>query len=338
MQHSVWNWDKVQYDYFQSNTPNSVGGWRPLTGLGVPTRSNVRSRGGVGVDIEAVLPSLPVGAKYIGSGPQAVGQICRRRPMRQQPVAGLGSLGSVSEFVLGGLDEMCGCAAKAKIMELNALANRNIRLRDQLMLLSATAGPDAVAGATQAETRRQDAIKLRDWIYGVQAWGYQVGVPKCEQWMEQDIDCSGRGLPNRPKAKVAGQPGQPKVGVAPLAAAAAAQVTLSVGTLVLGAGIIAAIAFFITRSLSDTAGSEAAAASLEAATQVMVDACSDPTSQACRDARVAVEQARQDVLRNEADKNKNSLTATVQTVAWVAGIGGLAYLAYRVVTRPRVMP
>jgi hypothetical protein len=83
--HSVWDWNKVHYDYYKSSLPASVGGWKPLTGLGIQTnRSAVRHNNTVGsqvgMDIEAALPYLPASAKRIGSGPQAVGQLCRRRP------------------------------------------------------------------------------------------------------------------------------------------------------------------------------------------------------------------------------------------------------------------
>lgn len=85
MIHSVWDWNKVHYNYYKSNLPASVGGWRPLTGLGIQTnrrgvRNNTSLGAQVGLDIEAALPYLPAGAKRIGSGPQAVGQLCRRRP------------------------------------------------------------------------------------------------------------------------------------------------------------------------------------------------------------------------------------------------------------------
>jgi len=326
VQHSVWNWDKVQYDYYTSNTPNSVGGWRPLTGLGVPARSRVRGRNDVGVDIEAVLPPLPRGARWIGVGPQAVGQICRRPA--GAPAAGLGGLGGVSEYVLGGMDALCSCDAKAKIDELNTLANRNRALRDRLMMASATVGPDAVTAATQAEARRVDAVRLRDWIYGVQAWAYRIGVPRCEQWMERDIDCGGQP---RVRAARPAQGPAPRVGVAPVIAA---QVTLSVGTIALTAAVLVAITAFIVSATSDTAASEAAADSLAAATHVYSQTCaSDPSSQACRDALAAVERARQAVLEADLAKQKNSIPAVIKTVAITAGIGGLAYLAYRYAAR-----
>lgn len=87
MIHSVWDWNKVHYNYYKSRLPASVGGWRPLTGLGISGPSRVK-RGNtlgeqVGADIEQVLPFLPADAKYVGSGPQAIGQVCRKRPNRR---------------------------------------------------------------------------------------------------------------------------------------------------------------------------------------------------------------------------------------------------------------
>ena len=77
MNHSVWNWGKVRYDYYQSPQQASIGGWNPLTGLGLPPPVN-KNGSPIGVDIEDALPMLPRNAKYVGSGPQAIGQICRR--------------------------------------------------------------------------------------------------------------------------------------------------------------------------------------------------------------------------------------------------------------------
>lgn len=78
MNHSVWDWSKVRYDYYKSGQKASIGGWNPLTGLGLPSPIN-KSGSPIGVDIEDALPMLPADAKYVGSGPQAIGQICRRQ-------------------------------------------------------------------------------------------------------------------------------------------------------------------------------------------------------------------------------------------------------------------
>jgi hypothetical protein len=77
MKHSVWDWDKVRYNYYVSAQPASIGGWNPLTGLGLPPPINKKGSP-IGVDIEEALPLLPPDAKYVGSGPQAIGQVCRR--------------------------------------------------------------------------------------------------------------------------------------------------------------------------------------------------------------------------------------------------------------------
>lgn len=79
MKHSVWSWDKVRYDYYVSPYKASVGGWNPLTGLGLPSPSPINKNGSpIGVDIEDALPPLPPNARYVGSGPRAIGQVCRR--------------------------------------------------------------------------------------------------------------------------------------------------------------------------------------------------------------------------------------------------------------------
>ena len=84
MNHSVWNWNKVLYDYYESPQKASIGGWNPLTGLGLPPPVN-KTGSPIGVDIEDALPQLPRDARYVGSGPQAIGQVCRR------PRSGLGA-------------------------------------------------------------------------------------------------------------------------------------------------------------------------------------------------------------------------------------------------------
>lgn len=76
MIHSVWDWKRLRYDYYQSPTEASIGGWKPLTGLGTP---GAGPKGGVGIDIEDALPTLPPDARPVGHGIQAVGQVCVRR-------------------------------------------------------------------------------------------------------------------------------------------------------------------------------------------------------------------------------------------------------------------
>ena len=85
MKHSVWDWHHVRYDYYESPLKTSIGGWNPLTGLGIPTKIN-KSRSPIGIDIEAALPLLPRDAVFRGTGVQAVGQVCRRPSV----VAGVG--------------------------------------------------------------------------------------------------------------------------------------------------------------------------------------------------------------------------------------------------------
>lgn len=75
MIHSAWDWDQGCYHYFRSPIPASVGGWKPLTGLGIRPRS--ANGASVGVHIEEALPLLPRNAVYVGSGAQAVGQLVR---------------------------------------------------------------------------------------------------------------------------------------------------------------------------------------------------------------------------------------------------------------------
>lgn len=86
MIHSVWDWDRLRYDYYRSPRYASVGGWKPLTGLGIP--ATPKKQVPVGVDIEDVLPVLPPDAVLIGHGVQAAGQVCRR-PKPGTPVSGI---------------------------------------------------------------------------------------------------------------------------------------------------------------------------------------------------------------------------------------------------------
>lgn len=97
MNHSVWDWDKVRYNYYESPGKASVGGWNPLTGLGLPPPIN-KNGSPIGIDIELALPLLPPNARYVGHGPQAIGQVCRRRPLTRPQVSGVaGQLGASSD-------------------------------------------------------------------------------------------------------------------------------------------------------------------------------------------------------------------------------------------------
>lgn len=82
---SVWDWDRLGYDYYRVPGANSVGGWQALKGLGV-REGGIRDHG-VGVDIEDMLPLLPKEAVWVGRGYQAEGRVCvRNRPkLRPRP-------------------------------------------------------------------------------------------------------------------------------------------------------------------------------------------------------------------------------------------------------------
>jgi hypothetical protein len=67
---SSWNWANGQYDYYQAPRWNRLGYGDELK---APT-SNALS-GGLGEDPDHSGHRLPVGAKYVGSGPQALGTI-----------------------------------------------------------------------------------------------------------------------------------------------------------------------------------------------------------------------------------------------------------------------
>ena len=78
---SQWDWDNLRYDYWRVPGTVSLGGWGRLAGLGTETSAGAADNK-VGVDIESVLPPLPVGAVRVGSGVAAVGRVVRpsRRP------------------------------------------------------------------------------------------------------------------------------------------------------------------------------------------------------------------------------------------------------------------
>ena len=76
---SVWDWDKLQYDYYESPGERSIGGWNDKrAGLGLSGRRAVAvpvEKRAIGVTLEEILPVLPAGSKKTGSGVEAIGQI-----------------------------------------------------------------------------------------------------------------------------------------------------------------------------------------------------------------------------------------------------------------------
>lgn len=82
---SSWDWDNLRYDYYRVPGDMSIGGWRPLTGLGVLRGGN--SSKSVGVDLEAALPELPAGAVHLGFGDRAVGMVVK--PVRRYAYLGM---------------------------------------------------------------------------------------------------------------------------------------------------------------------------------------------------------------------------------------------------------
>ena len=76
MRCSVWNWETLEYDYFEAPGAANIGGWKPLTGLGMQSRKHGRTAA-LGLDVEEVLPRLPSGARKVGSGTAALGTLCQ---------------------------------------------------------------------------------------------------------------------------------------------------------------------------------------------------------------------------------------------------------------------
>ena len=74
---SVWDWDKLQYDYYKIPGSENIGGFKRLDGLGIQKKPV--ANGSMGIDIEDALPSLPRNARKIGTGTQARGTICIKR-------------------------------------------------------------------------------------------------------------------------------------------------------------------------------------------------------------------------------------------------------------------
>lgn len=83
---SRWDWQRLEYDYFEAEGLSSPGGWKPLTGLGAEG-STVPS-GRLGVSIEDALPPLPVGAILVGHGKRARGQLVRPVKADDEALAG----------------------------------------------------------------------------------------------------------------------------------------------------------------------------------------------------------------------------------------------------------
>ncbi len=82
---SVFDWDRLRYNYYAVPGHNSIGGWQPLTGLGI-RKGGVMDQG-VGVDIEDVLPVLPHGSRFAGTGDNAVGRVYVKEKPRSSPLA-----------------------------------------------------------------------------------------------------------------------------------------------------------------------------------------------------------------------------------------------------------
>jgi hypothetical protein len=74
---SVWDWHRLEYDYYSCPEPVLLGGWKPLTGLGIRQGGNLTENSHpVGIDIEDALPDLPPNCKLVGKGTIAKGQVC----------------------------------------------------------------------------------------------------------------------------------------------------------------------------------------------------------------------------------------------------------------------
>lgn len=91
---SSFDWNKLKYDYFETNKfSQDIGGWNELQGLGIQNPSNGN---GLGVDIEDALPDLPSDAVFVGSGDQAIGRVVKPKHKRRNfknPVNGLSGFG-----------------------------------------------------------------------------------------------------------------------------------------------------------------------------------------------------------------------------------------------------
>lgn len=77
---SSWNWDSLDYSYWECPGNQSAGGWEP------PSTKKKVATVGIGIDIEDALPKLPAGCRMVGRGSNAIGQIVK------QGNSGLGSM------------------------------------------------------------------------------------------------------------------------------------------------------------------------------------------------------------------------------------------------------
>jgi hypothetical protein len=79
---SVWDWNRLMYGYYVAPGSRSIGGWKPMSGMGTERRNGGPNRPGVGIDIEDALSVLPRSAKRLQRrgvpvwGREAVGQVC----------------------------------------------------------------------------------------------------------------------------------------------------------------------------------------------------------------------------------------------------------------------
>ena len=81
---SAWNWQTLDYVYYECPGAQSVGGWEPPN----VTRTPAGGGGGIGQSIEDFLPALPAGCKVVGRGPDAIGQIVK--PVSSSVLGGFG--------------------------------------------------------------------------------------------------------------------------------------------------------------------------------------------------------------------------------------------------------
>lgn len=100
---SVFNWNTLDYDYYDTPNNSDYGGWFELQGLGIGGKES--DSNGVGIDIEDALPSLPENATFAGTGPVARGRICIKRDNKDRGEAqakhmnGLGAVFPSSRLV-----------------------------------------------------------------------------------------------------------------------------------------------------------------------------------------------------------------------------------------------
>ncbi len=89
---SVWDWNRLEYDYFRVPGASNLGGFEQLDGLGLSKKPT--AKGMMGIDIEDALPKLPNGSVKVGSGIVAKGRIYRGNNRPSLPsMKGLGHAG-----------------------------------------------------------------------------------------------------------------------------------------------------------------------------------------------------------------------------------------------------